>query len=344
MKRLLFISILFAAGSALADDTLRPPPRLHVGGFADVVVHTQSGDVGSLDLFSTLRMTDDWSGLVEVVAQKTWQTGRKATEAGELNLERLYLSYRPSDAFRLELGQTHTSIVRWNEREHRSRFLQTPIEVPAIARRPQDDGAWPLLFVGAWASGRAPGKLGLTWELGAGAGPGLERDSFPIFSSNRSPAGFLAISFAPEDVPGFDAGVSLYAQHIPTKPDALRERDFTLFTNYVNNGTEIRAEFARMDHHMTRIPRMFRNQGYYVLLSKRLRGVAERARPYVLIDHLNLDPLDPYLTGSTNENALAAGLRYDFTNHVMAKGELRSQRGADGGREATFGVEIGISF
>jgi hypothetical protein len=353
-KELIFIACCLLSVPSRADDadspsSLSSPARLHIGGFADAVLHSSNNNavrhLVELDLFSTLQFSESWSALAEGLGQRTW----RPTEAGEkpkieIDLERFYVTYRTSDVFRVEIGQTHTGIVRWNEREHRSRFLQTPIEVPAIARRPQDEGAWPLRFVGVWASGRARGSLGLTWEVGAGAGPGLERDAIPIFSQDRSPAGFVAVSVAPENIPGLDAGISVYAQHVPTKPDALRERDITLFSNYVNNGTEIRAEFARMEHHFTRLPKTFRNQGYYVLLSKRLAGSAEHARPYVLLDHLNMDAADPYLTTSISENAWAAGVRYDFTQRFTMKGEYRSQRARDGSRQSIFGFQLGVSF
>ncbi len=302
-------------------------------------------DLAELDLYSTAQFSNAWSGLVEAVAQRGW-TKRDPTDhhALELNLERLYASYSTSDVLRLEIGQTHTGIVRWNEREHRSRILQTPIDVPAIARRPQDDGAWPLRFVGVWVSGQSRGPLGLTWEAGAGAGPGSARDVIPIFSRNRSPAGFASVTVAPAAAPGFDFGMAVYAQHLPAQPDPLRERDLTLSANYVNSGTEIRGEWARMNHRSTRKPITYRTSGYYALLSKRLTGAAERARPYIMLDHLTVAPGEQYLQEATNESAWAAGVRYDVTRRFSVKGEYRSQRAPDGDREMLLGVQFGLSF
>jgi hypothetical protein len=344
--------LLLSASSAGAEDdaSLRSPPRFHVGGFVDVEVHTSSDnareglDLAELDLFSTAQFSNAWSGLVETVAQRGWKRDPNDRHAFELNLERLYATYSTSDALRLEIGQTHTGIVRWNEREHRSRILQTPIDVPAIARRPEDDGAWPLRFVGIWISSQAGGPLGLTWEAGAGAGPGSARDKIPIFNQDRSPAGFLSMTLAPSSVPGFDFGMTAYAQHLPARPDPLRERDLTLSANYVNSGTEIRAEWARMSHHSTRQPTTYLTTGYYVLFSKRLTGSAERARPYIMVDHLAVARGEQYLQESTNESAWAAGVRYDLTPRFSIKGEYRSQRAPDGDREMLLGVQFGLSF
>jgi hypothetical protein len=348
------IAILFvwAIPHARADDaSLMTPPRFHVGGFADLEIHDSSDnvvqgiDLAELDLYSTVQLSQAWSGLAEAVARRSWRP-RESNEGNgvEFDLERLYAGYSTSDAFRLEIGQTHTGIIRWNEREHRSRFLQTPIDVPAIARLPQDDGAWPLRFVGVWASGRERGPMGLSWEAGAGAGPGLERDVIPIFSRNRSPAAFFSLGISPAAIAGLEIAVAGYAQHVATKPDALRERDVTLSVNYVNAGTEIRAEWARMDHRLTRLPQSFRTIGYYVLLSKRLSGAAQRARPYLLFDRLRLAPGDPYVLTATDENAWAAGVRYDLTRRFSVKGEYRSQRAPNGDREGLLGLQLGLSF
>jgi hypothetical protein len=339
---------------AVADeDTNQPsltaPPRFRVGGFADVVLRSSATNtarnVVELDLFSTLRISDAWSVLAEGIAQRTWRPPERGDKPNvDLNLERLYVTYQTSDALRLEIGETHTGIVRWNEREHRSRFLQTPIEVPAIARQAQDDGAWPTRFVGLWASGQTGGSLRFTWEGGAGAGPGAVRDVIPIFSQDRSPAAFFSASVAPLAIEGLESGFAIYTQHIPSRPDALRERDLTLFSNYLNRGTEIRAEWARMEHQRTRMQQTFRNEGYYVLISKRLSGSADHARPYLLLDHLNIEAADPYLKDATDENAWAVGVRYDFTQWFSGKGEYRSQRALDGSRRSILGVQIGVSF
>ncbi|HEY6843894.1 MAG TPA: hypothetical protein VI391_06985, partial [Thermoanaerobaculia bacterium] len=254
MRRMtvLLVCLMAAAQTWAQDDpSLAPPPRWHIGGFADAVLRSAPTDTSrhllELDMYSTYRFSDAWSALAEGIAQDAWRPpGADDKPRIQLNLEQLYITYQRSDAFRLEIGETHTGIVRWNEREHRSRFLQTPIEVPAIARQPQDDGAWPTRFVGLWASGQTGNRVRLKWEGGAGAGPGSDREVIPIFSDNLSPAIFFSTSVAPLAIDGFDAGIALYGQRVPSQPVALHERDVTLFTNYVSRGTEIRGEWARM--------------------------------------------------------------------------------------------------
>ncbi|MGZ4809241.1 MAG: hypothetical protein ACXVH7_02850 [Thermoanaerobaculia bacterium] len=347
-------SILIAASLHAQTTTTVPEtpafPTVRAGGFADVEFHTSSEnireglDLAELDLYSVAQFSEPWSALAEGVVQKEWRQDDEEARLPEFDLERFYVEYAPNDAFRVEIGQTHTGIVRWNEREHRSRFLQTPIDVPAIARRPQDDGAWPLRFIGIWASGRSSGPLGIAYGAGVGGGSGRERDEVPVRGIDRSAAVILSLSTSPDALPGLELGVSAYAQRIRTEPETLRERDFTLSANYVSNGTELRGEWARMNHIGTRSGIRYKTTGYYALLSKRLAGRFQRARPYLLLDHLDLPAAEVYLQNVTPENAWATGVRYDVTQHFSLKGEFRSQRAPGGERELLLGLQIGLSF
>ncbi len=347
-------AILFAAAvqaqTAVATPDAPAFPSIRVGGFADIELHTSSGnvreglDLVELDLYSVARFSERWSALGEGVAQRAWRQNERERRLPEFSLERLYVEYAPNDALRIEIGQTHTGIVRWNEREHRSRFLQTPIDVPAIARRPQDDGAWPLRFVGIWASGRSSGRLGIAYGAGVGGGSGRERDEVPIRDIDRSAAVLLSLSTSPDALPGLELAVSAYAQRIRTVPEALRERDVTLSANYVSSGTEVRAEWARMIHIGTISSVRYETTGYYALFSKRLNGRFQRVRPYVLVDHLDLAPGEVYLQKVTPENAWATGARYDVSRRFSLKGEFRSQRAPGGEREQLLGLQIGLSF
>ena len=353
---LLWIVVAIAVTPPLRAQSGSAEPMAHssirVGGFADVELHTSSDnvreglDLAELDVYSSASLSQRWSALAEVVAQRTIHKRETDEEAVfELDLERLYASYSPSDAFTLELGQTHTGIISWNEREHRSRILQTPIDVPAIARRPQDDGVWPLRFIGGWMSGRLPGSLSLRYGAGVGLGPeeSAREEAAPL-NRSRTPAGLLSLSIAPDALGGLELAIAAYAQHIPAQPAALRERDITLSLNYVERGTEVRAEWARMTHEVISTPTVYRNTGYYLLVSKRLAGRATRARPYFLLDRLQIAQGEVLLQKVQPESAWATGLRYDLSPHLSMKGEYRSQRAADGGREDLLGLQVGLSF
>ena len=342
----ILLPLLLYAATAVAQDVPAPRP-FHVGGFADVELHTTSDnereglDLAELDVFTTYQLSNAWSALAEGFVLRSW---RKSDQKFDADLERIYVEYSTSDALRVEIGETQTGIIRWNEREHRSRFLQTPIDQPAIARRPQDDGAWPLRFTGIFASGRLPGSLGVSWGAGGGLGPGRVRDSTPLADDGRSPAALLSLSMSPDTMPGLELAAAAYVGSIRLQPGHIREHDTTISINYVASGNEVRVEWARMNHRLSGVSSTFRTTGYYALFSKRLGGRAERLRPYLLLDRLKIAQGEAYLAEATDENAWATGIRCDVTHRFSVKGEYRSQRTVSGDRETIFGVQFGLSF
>jgi len=154
----------------------------------------------------------------------------------------------------------------------------------------------------------------------------------------------LSLSASPDAIPGLEFGAAAYAQHVRTEPDRIRERDATFSVNYVTGGNELRAEWARMNHRLTSNRVTYRSTGYYVLFSKRLSGQLERFRPYLILDRVTIDGRETYLSEARDENAWAAGVRFDVTHRFTIKGEYRSQRSITGDHEDVLGVQLGLSF
>lgn len=331
-------------------------PRITAGGFGDVTFENVSRngrsvlESGEIDLFASARLSDQWSALAEGF---TYRAGRsddvdvRPTRSLELDMARLYLAYHPSDRLRLEIGENHTGIIQWNEREHRSRFLQTPIDVPAIAVREEQGGAWPLHFIGVWASGRLPGPLGIQYGAGVGEARGSARDELqPLLDTDSSPGELLSLSMSPDTVPGWEVGAAAYNGNIPApQPEGpMRERDQTLFTSYVSGGIEARAEWAQMHHTRVSDRRRFVTTGWYALLSYRLAGPWERFRPYVLLDNVDVPAEEVYLSEVTEQRAWAAGIRWDATRHLAIKSDFRSQLARDGNRDHLIRLQFAVSF
>ena len=309
-------------------------PAFRLGAFADLVWSHPTGPggkdraAGEVDLYASSRLANNWSALGEVLIRHTGSVDNIDLSANtwELNLERLYVTYNPSDQLRVEIGQIHTGIIQWNEREHRSQFLQTPIDVPAIARRESQRGAWPLHFDGAWVSGRVPGSLGAEYGVGFGAARGSERDNIqPLFRHGISPAALFLVSVAPDALTGFEAGTSGYVGHIRAPGITLRELDATVFSSFVRGGIEFRGEWARMVHSQVGGPAEFVTRGWYVLGSFRPRGRWKPFRPYVLIDSLHVAQGEQYLADVREQDGWSAGLRWDLSSRLAIKTEFRSQ-------------------
>jgi hypothetical protein len=320
--------------------------RFHFGGFGNVVVAYTSGSghtsvkAGELDLFASGRLSDNWSVLGEGFIQHMPSANR-----AEIDLERLSATYNPSDRLRVEIGQIHTGIIHWNAREHRGRFLQTPINTPSIANREEQGGAWPLHFIGLWVSGRLPGALGVQYGAGAGETRGSARDETqPLIDEKSAIARLVSISIAPDALAGFEGGAVAYAGNIPAPGGELRERDATLFTSFVRNGVELRGEWAEMHHHRVADGATFVTHGWYTLASFRPRGRWQSLRPYVLLDHLDVAAGEAYLSDVHDQDAWALGIRWDATKRLALKGELRSRLKADGARDHVARVQVAFSF
>ena len=354
---LVIIGILAFASAGRADDASAPVthfPAFRLGAFADVVLtHPVKGgkvqyETGEIDLYASMQLTGDWSVLGEVLiahAGTAENPDLVNKDRFDPSLERLFAAYNPSDRLRVEIGQIHTGIVQWNEHEHRSRFLQTPIDVPSIANREAQGGAWPLHFSGAWASGRIPGSLGAAYGLGLGAARGAERDDIqPLVRHGVSPAGLVLLSIAPEALTGFEAGAAGYAGRIRAPGQTMQELDATLFSSFVRGGVELRGEWARMVHTPIAGDGEYVTRGWYLLASWRPRGRMKQLRPYFLLDHLHVAPGEQYLSDVHNQNAWSAGVRWDISPRLAVKGDFRTQKLAAPHNEGLFRAEVSLSF
>ncbi len=352
--RLFLAAALCSAVSLQAQSASDQPstPRIRFGGFVDVIfagstdTHHKELESGEADLYGAVRLSDRWSAFGEGLSKHVSRSGgEEAARSVDFNLERLYLAFDPSDRFRLEIGQIHTGVIHWNEREHRGRFLQTPIDVPTIANREEQGGAWPLHCVGLWAYGRLPGSLGLQYGAGIGEtrGPALGEIRPPSLDDVTS-AGLLALSISPDAITGFELGGAAYAGHVPAPDGVLRERDFTLFTSFVRGPIELRGEWAQMRHVRIKGDDRFYTRGWYALGSMRPHGRWQVLRPYLLLDHLNAASGELYLRDVHDQNAWAAGLRWDVNQWLAVKSDFRAQLAPNGSRDHLVRLQLAASF
>jgi hypothetical protein len=347
------INMLTFAGVVRADDA---PPAVHfpafrAGAFGDIIYShptdraAKDRENGEVDLYASSQFNSDWSALGEVLVRHSGTIENLGVSRFEVNLERLYAAYSPTDRIRVEVGQIHTGIIQWNEREHRSRFLQTPIDVPAIAQRESQRGAWPLHFDGGWAAGRVPGALGVEYGVGIGAARGSERDNIqPIFRHGISPAGLFRLSFAPDALTGFEVGSAGYVGRIRAPGQTFRELDITAFSSFVRGGVELRGEWAKMTHDQVLGPAEYITRGWYLLGSYRPRGRWKPLRPYVMLDHLTVARGEQYLSAVNDQDAWSAGLRWDVASKFAVKSEFRSQLFQSPQHRHFIRIELAFAF
>jgi hypothetical protein len=343
-----FLAALGGAGAATAQQSY---PTFRLAGFADVNLgySTRSGatelEFGELDPYAEACFSDSWSAIGEALFQRI-ERGSSADRPGgrsvELDLERLFVAYSRSDALRLQVGEINSGIIGWNEREQLPRFLQTPIDVPSIARRSEQGGAWPLHLLGLWAWGTVPGSGGLRYGAGVGKGRGRSREDTPLGGGPTTAALLASVSFAPDAVPGWSIGAAALLDRIPAPEGNYREIDETFSTNFVRGPAELRAEWGRMDHRRAGEPHVTR--GGYALLSWRLPGQFSSLRPYLLIDRLDVARDEPYLAELSNQRAWSAGVRWDVTAHLVVKIDFQSQRERERSEERRARLQVAAAF
>jgi hypothetical protein len=343
------VAALGGAGVAAAQEGSYPTLRL--SAFADATAsysihsHATDFDFGEIDPYAEVRFSETWSGLAEALFQRVERgssSDRPGRSAVEVDLERLYAAYSRSDALRLQIGEINSGIIGWNEREQVPRFLQTPIDVPSIARRQEQGGAWPLHLIGAFASGTAPGAAGLRYGVGIGEGRGARRDDTSLTARPTSAAGLISVAAAPEAVAGWTIGAAAFADRIPAAEGTYGEFDQTLSTSYLRGPLEVRGEWSRMEHRLG--GKAYVSRGWYALVSWRLPERLATLRPYFLIDRLDVARDEPYLAGIEDQRAWAAGLRWDATKHLVLKADYQSQTAGEPGEERRIRVQLAVGF
>lgn len=342
-----FLAALTASAVAAAQESY---PRFRVSVFGDAnvsystVSHATELSFGEIDPYAEGRFSEAWSGLAEVLLHRIERGSnedRPGKSSVELDLQRLFLAWSRSDALRVQAGQVNTGIVEWNEREQVPRFLQTPIDVPAIAQRPEQGGAWPLHMVGAWASGSPPGSAGFRYGIGLGAGRGHTREEVTVTGA-ASPAAVASLTFAPAAVAGWTVGASAFVDRIPAAEGTYDELDETLSTSFLRGPLEVRGEWGRMEHRLSGV--RYVTTGAYALVSWRLGGALQTFRPYVLLDRLDVANDEPYLSDVPDQRAWSGGVRWDATRRLVVKLDFQSQRSKAPEEERRIRVQIAVGF
>lgn len=331
-----------AADPGAAEQMAATPLLLQ--GFGDInYVATapdgaRSGFVnGAFDLFATSRLGDHWSALAELVFEVS-------DDGLATDLERFQFTYEHSDAFRVSGGRVHNPLLRWPITFHHGVFNQTPIDRPIIARWEDEPGLWPMHFVGALAQGRFRGALGPSYAVGVGNGRGDHLDAVQVGGDrNNNRAVVASFGVSPDAAPGLSLFVSGYFDHIPA-PETLRERDFTLSGSYLRGDVELRGEWSRMQHTGDQSGTEYDTTGWYALFVYRLPPNLGGLKPYLMVEGLNVPEGEVFLEGAQDEDAWAAGARWDVNRWVALKADYRSRRLQHTDRFGTVRVQLAVNF
>jgi hypothetical protein len=204
----------------------------------------------------------------------------------------------------------------WNRTYHHGTWFQVTAFRPLIYRFEDDGGILPLHEVGVQAMGawaRSSVAVLYNVSLTNGRGP-TAGDVQSVYDANRGKAVNLWAGVQPTAVPGLQLGGSVRFDRIPEDPanphrhGEMDERIQAAFAVYERAGTQLLAEFVRLEHREDTTGRTFVSRGLYVQGSVRLG----RVRPYYRYDDLDRDRDDPfYLPPEPSQRKHTLGLRLD---------------------------------
>ena len=328
-------------------------PDLKFHGFGDATYHwsDRAGEkntfaLGQLDFFVTSRLSPNLSVLSESVVEASTESNEFGFE-----IERLLLSYKPSDYFNVDVGRYHTAIGYYSTAYHHGTYLQTAIGRPFFLDFEDGTGVFPIHNVGLSMNGSIPsGNLGLHYiaEVGNGrsySDPAAGKDPVLNVTDDNDYKSFnLALYARPEGLRGLQAGVSGYYDVLT--PDGVARTRQTLLSAHVvyeNAGWEILNEGFILRHE----PRNSGHSYYSTAFFNQLSRSYGPYRPYVRFQYLNASDHDPVM-GLIHANGLrygpAFGVRYDFSNMAALKLQYDYvlQRGARDVSELT--LQASFSF
>jgi hypothetical protein len=306
-------------------------PRLKLNVFGDVgaqvATHIPSTfEFGSLDLFMTARLSDKVSTLGEVLF-----TAESDNSIG-LDVERLFLRYRPNDYFSIALGRYHTWVGYYNSTFNKGEYLETTIDRPFFYQFDDTGGFLPMQDVGINVTGKIPsGKLGANYvfELGNGRAWGLNVEpaqNNQDANNSKSVNGGLFVR--PERISGLQAGFSLRYDNLTIPGPAVAETIGTVHVVFINSKYEILNEGVYVRHTEPTGP-VFNTACFYSQFSRAFGHL----RPYFRYQYYNAPSDDPvFIYASPNQYAPlnvttfvgrldgpSAGVRYDFSPHSALK-------------------------
>jgi hypothetical protein len=292
--------------------------------------------IGQFDLYITSAVSDRVSFSGETVFEFD-----DVKNEFVVDVERVVMTYKLDDHFRLLGGKVHTPIGYWNNAYHHGLALQPTIERPLLVHFEDDGGALPIHTVGVQLSGRdlTDAHLGFDMLLGNGLG------NRPSFDTNKTPS--VTVAMHSDITPSLRVGVSGYGDKVVAgtlnhRGDVL-SADMTQtigggFLTYLTSGIEAIIEGQQVRNRSLGVTTM--SPGWFAYAGYR---VAPTIVPYFVHDQLKLASNDPYfLADDTRRETL--GLRWEQSAAAVFKLEGRSidRRGYE--RATDLAAQLAIAF
>jgi hypothetical protein len=266
--------------------------------------------LGQFDLFARSQLSDNLSVLTEATVtalpRNTFNT----------KLERLLLTFSPSNHFSAAVGRFHTGIGYYNAAYHHGTWFQTAVGRPLVFSIDGDIGVIPIHTLGVSATGEIPsGMLGLHYVAEVGSGRAGQSSAAiapqPTINDNNTPAINLGLFVRPDRIDGMQVGVSMYRDRLTlqdTSKAAIAETIVAAHALYKTDAVELLSEALVFRRQARGGPAAVTSRGYYAQASRRFGSV----RPYARLDYLDIPKADQLMSFLGRRSGPTLGVRYDF--------------------------------
>jgi hypothetical protein len=282
---------------------------------------TNGFSLGDFDLFTTAKIGNHLSMLGELLITSDFSNEFSA------EMDRLMLTYSPSDYFQISGGKFNTAIGFYSNEFHRARYFQTATGRPILFTDEDDGGILPLHSIGLTATGKIPsGELGLHWVAEISNGRASATTAAVAANAAKPTQNFVdenngkAVNFSlyarPSWWSGFQAGVSMYVdREHPVSLAPLNQKIYSGYITLVKPHLELLAEGVYLRHEFTTSHLQFNTVSTYAQASY-LFG---RVRPYVRYEYQRVPLADPIFGILGRKDGPSLGLRYDWSDFVALK-------------------------
>jgi len=270
---------------------------------------------GEFDLFISSKLSDTLSFFSEITI------GADGTNEFGVDIERMQLTYRPSQYFEISGGRYHTAIGYYNTAFHHGTWFQTTTGRPFMYFFEDSGGILPVHSVGVTATGLVPGtgQLGLHWVAEVGNGRSSSPTAEPVqnFLSDKNRKDFnLAAYIKPQWVPGLQVGGSFFRDRmVPPGIPHVNQNIASLYAVYTNSDWEFLNEGVWLSNKLDGQDKSYNTPLVYTQISRKFG----RYRPYLRYQYVNVPSADPINIFTGRYDGPSAGLRMDYTNYAALK-------------------------
>ena len=259
-------------------------------------------------------------------------------------LERLQLTYRPSEYFEISGGRYHTSIGYYNTAFHHGTWFQTATGRPFMYFFEDNNGMLPVHSVGISTSGLVPGtrSWGLHWvaETTNGRASDPSRETVQNFLADKDGKGYnFAAYIAPEWAHGLQIGGSHY--HDALRPPGIphvQQNIQSAYVVYLTPSWEFLNDAVLLNNRIEGQNHIFRTPMMYTQISHKFGAY----RPFFRYQYVNSplnDPVNSYLGRMTGPSV---GVRWDLADYAAFK--LQYNRFSQTSLRAATGLTAQMAF